>query len=260
LKLLQHFFPAGIFFLPISIKAQVITQKKAFADKMAKRIVIPYRIKDQGKGFNMYELKIFMTQDSGKTFTGPLQEVEGDVDGFLVEGEKVIAWNYLKEDSIFNGRNVRFQLEATYKPIQLGGPANLFWSFLLPGYGQTKVQAYPKFKWRWVLTSVFAFGAIGASFIFKSSSDANYSTYLESKTPQEANLFFERANTENIIASCLAIGAAGIIVGDMLTIMFRGFRNIKLRHKILDKNIRTDLQFITAMPYNQPVVGVRFKF
>lgn len=73
-------------------------------------IIINYKL----TGLKFYQsclISVYVSTDGGNTFTGPLQEVEGDVGIVNSEGVKTITWDVFREIASFEGE-VTFNLKA----------------------------------------------------------------------------------------------------------------------------------------------------
>ncbi len=84
---------------------------------------------------NPVDISLFISEDGGKTFTGPLKHVSGDI-GLIQSGtNKKILWDVLKERKILHGNNIVFRVKAepskydimtdsrdgkTYKTVKIG--------------------------------------------------------------------------------------------------------------------------------------------
>jgi hypothetical protein len=60
------------------------------------KILIHYTLLG-GKFYEQFNISVYVSRDSGKTFTGPLKEVKGDVGSNIKRGDRTIVWDVLRE-------------------------------------------------------------------------------------------------------------------------------------------------------------------
>jgi formylglycine-generating enzyme required for sulfatase activity len=76
------------------------------------KIAVTYNLQSDGAA----NISLFISEDGGKTFTGPLKQVSGDI-GLMQPGtNKKIIWDVLKERKILHGNNIVFRVKA--EPIK----------------------------------------------------------------------------------------------------------------------------------------------
>lgn len=76
------------------LEAQKVKQVRA--EVREGRIHITYIL--SGGSFNdLFRVALFVSRDSGRTFTGPMKEVTGDIGDSICKGDHAIEWNALKE-------------------------------------------------------------------------------------------------------------------------------------------------------------------
>jgi hypothetical protein len=79
------------------------------------KIVVTYDITG-AKYFERFDITLYVSTDGGRTFTGPLKEVTGDVGANIGEGKnKTVTWNVLDEYPGFGGKII-FDLRAGINP------------------------------------------------------------------------------------------------------------------------------------------------
>lgn len=256
-----------IFILTIGIKpalAQIIEQKQVFVDKTRKKLMIPYSIQESNNIKYEYDIKLFYSQDAGKSYVGPLKYIEGHVGEEVLAGpDKVIVWDYLKENPNFFGNNVRFKIWATYKPsaLNLGGPENALLSAVLPGWGDGKVTTM-KHKLNWLYYSAPAGALLGSSIWMKIRSNKNYDRFLGSEDITEANSYFKKSDTQNKAALTLAFLGLSYWVYDVIKVGIKGLNNRKKIKRLEEKNKKLDINF--GLNYDTELrnseLGLQFKF
>lgn len=235
-------------------------------EKENKKIIIPYRIADNGDFRYEYEIKPFYTQDSGKTYL-PIEKTKGHFGKDILQGEnKEIWWFYEDENPDFDGQNLRFKLKADFKPsvLNLQNQEAMKYSVLLPGFGQNKVKYPSSWKNRWVLTSVAVYGFIGGSIYMGSQANKTYDKYLASQTRQDAQNNYNEAKRQQRIAYGLAFLAAGIWATDIILVGIRGTKNKYNKKRVLKRNQEMDTEIGIGVNndtgFFNPALGVKMKF
>ncbi len=72
------------------------------------KIAVTYNLQSD----NPVGISLFISEDGGKTFTGPLKHISGDI-GLTQSGtNKKIIWDVLKERKILHGNNIVFRVKA----------------------------------------------------------------------------------------------------------------------------------------------------
>lgn len=108
MKKLLIVLATGLMIIP-----NIFSQKISKVDfqQTGSEILISYRLSGLSSG-QTATVSVYVSTDGGKTFTGPLTEVRGDVGENVKEGmKKFIQWNALKEMPGFGG-NVVFDVRA----------------------------------------------------------------------------------------------------------------------------------------------------
>lgn len=256
-------------------------------DKDHKEIKIPYTIEEssEDKYRYLYDITVSFSQDQeASNFfglpSGELPSISGGIGDDLLSGEHEITWGYLADDSTFNGQNVRFKLDVTYKPnpFYLKGPEAAFYSLVLPGWGQTKVRPEARY---WYASAVGAFSLIGTGLYLRSRASTNFDRYLASTTLQETQSFFDKSNNQRRIGGVLLIAGGVVWATDIIRVFWKGRKNKKERDRLLkdypdrfqrliseDPKLckkygkKFDLQCLIDYNFerNQPVFGMQVKF
>lgn len=111
-----------------SLFSQSITNVQAKAE--GNTVVISYQLQSS----NAVEITLYVSEDGGRTFTGLLNNVRGDVGKGIQQGGKRIVWDVLNEKEFLHNSNLVFRVKAfspfsifldprdgkTYKTVQIG--------------------------------------------------------------------------------------------------------------------------------------------
>jgi len=90
----------------VSLFSQSITNVRAESD--GNKIVVIYNLQSDV----IAKVSLYVSEDGGKNFTGPLKSVSGDI-GFVESGaDKKIVWDVLKEREILLGNSIVFRVKA----------------------------------------------------------------------------------------------------------------------------------------------------
>jgi hypothetical protein len=96
------------------LKAQQIQEVRSEVND--EKIIVHYVIRG-GSLINYFSISLYVSTDGGKTFTGPLREVKGDVGEGIHRGVKTIVWDALKEMPFIED-TVTFQVRALKQPVK----------------------------------------------------------------------------------------------------------------------------------------------
>ncbi|MGM9795318.1 MAG: formylglycine-generating enzyme family protein [Candidatus Aphodosoma sp.] len=88
----------------LTVVAQTVSN--AAFEQVDNRVKITYQL-DKSSA-----IRVYMSEDGGRTFKGPLQKVTGDVGSNVTPGSKVIWWNPLSEYEQIVGSNICFKVMA----------------------------------------------------------------------------------------------------------------------------------------------------
>lgn len=226
--------------------AQVAPSLKQEAIKLfreQKKIVIPYRISDNSDFKYEYDVKVFASQDSGKTYK-ELEKIKGHYGKDILAGEKQIWWFYEEENPDFDGLNLKIKVKADYKPsiFNLMNAQAMKYSAFLPGLGQNKVKYPGAWKNRWVLTSVAVYGLIGGSIWMNIKVYKTYNKYLAAQTRSEAQNLFSEAKIQELLSYGMAFASAVVWATDIVLVGTRGTKNAIEKERILKKNQEKDAE------------------
>jgi uncharacterized protein (TIGR02145 family) len=101
-----------VFCLTISgfLSAQTITNVQS--KREGNTIAVNYNLQYEDAG----TISLFVSEDGGKNFTGPLKSVSGDVGSNIRLGSnKKIVWDVTKDKEILYGKNIVFRVKAISK-------------------------------------------------------------------------------------------------------------------------------------------------
>lgn len=208
-----------------------------------KKIVIPYRISDNSDFKYEYDVKVFVSQDSGKTYK-ELEKIKGHYGKDILAGEKQIWWFYEDENPDFDGLNLKVKVKADYKPsvFNLMNAQAMKYSAFLPGLGQNKVKYPGTWKNRWILTSVAVYGLIGGSIWMNIKAHETYDKYLAAQTRSEAQNLFSEAKRQELLSYGMAFASAVVWATDIVLVGTRGTKNAIEKKRILKKNQEKDAE------------------
>lgn len=243
--------------------AQEITHEKIVLDKIDKKIHIHYTLENPKDIKYLYNISVFFSKGADTTYK-PLQHLEGDFGKYMEHGDKEIRWNYLAEDSLFDGQEFHFKLKASMLPDPkfLGGPEQVWRSALLPGWGNTRVRYRHKL---WYLNSVATFSLIGAGVFMRLQSESTFDDYLAAQTREEARSLFDKSDRQRRTGGILLLAGGAVWLTDIIRVAIKGKKNNKLRREIKefkenqDKN-KPQLGLMYDYFDAQPTIGLRLKF
>ncbi len=90
--------------LPLTSEAQTVSN--AAFEQVNDKVKITYQL-DRSSA-----IRVYMSEDGGRTFKGPLINVTGDVGSNVTPGSKIIWWNPLSEYEQIVGSNICFKVTA----------------------------------------------------------------------------------------------------------------------------------------------------
>ena len=90
--------------LPLTSEAQTVSN--AAFEQVNDKVKITYQL-DKSSA-----IRVYMSEDGGRTFKGPLTNVTGDVGSNVTPGSKIIWWNPLSEYEQIVGSNICFKVTA----------------------------------------------------------------------------------------------------------------------------------------------------
>lgn len=139
-----------IFYLIILILAEVplfsqsINQTEFAQD--GNNIIVTYSLNlPMGK---VVDVEMFVSNNGGATFNGPLKAVTGDVGRISTSGKKTITWSVFDEYRTLEG-NIMFQVRAT--AIKEPVPQEFFVAYNVSGSSQYGLTLGTVGKWGWYL-------------------------------------------------------------------------------------------------------------
>lgn len=262
-----------------------ISMETPVFDTLTQEFVIEYQINDPIKSKSkerkkrIYDYTINLYYDQGGERVGPLQKLEGhwgeeilagdslDASGEIRGTPKIIRWDFLNEYPEFDGNNTQFVLDVQYKPsiLELGGPESFWRSIILPGWGIKKVYRRDRFKWRWMINSAAYLGFITAGVLLHGEANDRYDQYLNSvNSISEGEGHFNAANDIRLVANTMFIGAAGVMLSDIVRVILKGKKNRIEQRQLLEKNQQINEKFLVSFSTNQvrgiPTFGLAIRF
>ena len=91
------------------IYSQSITNVQAKVE--GSTVVVSYQLQSS----NALEISLYVSEDSGRTFVGPLKSVRGDVGKGIQQGSRRIVWDVLNEREYLHSSKMVFRVEASYR-------------------------------------------------------------------------------------------------------------------------------------------------
>lgn len=192
-------------------------------DTATNTIKIKYDLK--GPKNRYYNLKLLYSNNRGNSFKGPLRSLKGDFgDSTRVGKGKEVAWEFLKDNPYFNGKNIMFRIEAEEIPkMSVAGPRNALWSLLLPGLGDLKVRN--GYHYEWIAATTFALLGTGVFFYLKASRELNDYNKRIPNTQSEHNQLFKNARSSRQLSYGFFIAGGAIWLADIIGVYIRGVKN-----------------------------------
>ncbi|HAS40453.1 MAG TPA: hypothetical protein DCS93_08240 [Microscillaceae bacterium] len=263
--------PVGVLFFLNITQGQSIVQGNATLDTAQKTITIPYTIQDMAPAgaskAHQYHLRLYYTQDGGKTFVGPLKKVIGHEGSQILPGQKKIIWNYTQESGLFTGNQVQFKISGNYKPSVIGlqGPKAVLNSLLVPGWGKRKVYPHDSFHHRfWYVPTIAVSSLLLVGALAHTLREDSYRQYLRATNNQEANTSYELAQRQHRVFVGTWVVASVIWLADIAMVAIRGISNQRNQRQLIQKNQQMDQKLGITTSYDfstqQPNIGFRIKF
>lgn len=192
-------------------------------DTATNTIKIKYDLKGPKNRF--YNLRLLYSNNRGNSFKGPLRSLKGKFgDSIRVGKNKEVAWEFLKDNPYFNGKNIMFRIEAEEVPkIAKGGPKSALWSLLLPGLGDLKVRN--GYHYEWIPVTTFALLGTGVFFYLKANRELkDYNARIPNTLSDHQNLF-NNAQTSSTLAYSFFIAGGVVWLADIAGVYLRGLKN-----------------------------------
>jgi len=112
----------------LSVYSQSITNVQAKTE--GNTVVVSYQLQSS----NPVVITLYVSEDGGRTFAGPLKSVRGDVGKIIEQGSRCIVWDVLNEREFVHSSNMVFRVKAvspfgtfrdprdgkTYKTVKIG--------------------------------------------------------------------------------------------------------------------------------------------
>jgi len=240
----------------LSLAQPRIALQKPLINKAEKIITLNYSI--QEINFNTrkrpivyeYDVKPFYSEDTAKTFK-PMQKVTGDVNNFILKGDnKKIYWTYFDENPDFKGKAL-YKIDFTFKKSFLGlkGPNAFWYSLILPGWGQSKVNYYETFRARWHFTYLGVLSLFALGYYFNDQSNQAYTKYNNATDVNSTQSAYTSANTNRIFSTTFFALGGALWISDIVRVIIKGKKNKIEQEKIYEKN--PELKSTFGMRYHQ---------
>jgi len=102
----KHISTLLLLLYPLLLPAQTITDVRR-AEQKGDGIVVSYTLSCMADN-----LALYVSEDGGKTFTGPLRHVSGDTGDGIPAGNHTILWNVMQKKGYLNGKNIVFKVKG----------------------------------------------------------------------------------------------------------------------------------------------------
>ncbi len=99
-------FTAFYFLLLTLVSAQAITN--VVAKQEGNTAVISYSLQCEGDA----DISLYLSDNNGTSFKGPLKKVTGDIGSNISSGNKTIIWNTLQEQDLLAGDKIVFRVKG----------------------------------------------------------------------------------------------------------------------------------------------------
>ncbi len=266
----MRFFQALIVFYILSaiihtLSAQSVKNIKAEIDKINRRINITYDLHSKNK-YDKYNIEVYVSRDSGKTFKHRLEYVTGKVGKGISPGVgKAIQWLFLKEDPFFDGKNVVFKIRTTLdidaqrrRTMSLEGPEATWRSAVFPGWGDKKVNGMKNF---WII-GASCYSLVGTGLLIRSQANKNFDKYKSAMSVESADNFFEKSEKQGRLSNILIVAGIAGWVGDIIYVAVKGNKNKKEKEKLINGSVaKLGITFDTTFPNaTTPLITFRKRF
>lgn len=239
-----------VFLISYQLQAQKITEIRADLDKSKRIIILTYNLLAEYKlqEKQKFDIQVFVSLDSGKTYSPPLEYVSGNITKISPNINNKIIWTYYAEANLsqFKSDKILFKLvgnlnqtEEDNRILKLGNTNSIWQSLVLPGWGSSQVQG-TKTKW-WLGASAYVL--MGSGIYFKLNADKLYQDYQGFQTPEAAKNTFDKARQQQTISQIFLIGGGAIWLGDMVYTFIKGSQNDKLQKEILSRKRSVNAQW-----------------
>jgi formylglycine-generating enzyme required for sulfatase activity len=102
-----------IFLVLLCFTAQAQKVSNIRAEQREQDIVVYYYLET----ISSCKVSLFLSQDNGASWSGPLKNVSGDIGSAVLSGDKQIEWNVIAEGLELVGHNIKFKIIASSKEI-----------------------------------------------------------------------------------------------------------------------------------------------
>lgn len=253
--------------LSFSLSAQV-SGIRAELDKLNRRINIYYNLQAKGGKYDKFEVEVYLSQDSGKTYPHKLEVLTGNVGKEVAPGvNRKMVWLYVNEDIDFSGQGAVFKIRAKVdksaqerRILALGGPKDALLSAVVPGWGDYKVRDGK--RWAFFSLGLASYGMLGTGLYMRNRANNNFDQIDNSQTAEEAQNLLDKADNQNTVSTVLINAGIAIWALDLTLALIKGAKNKKKQRwiKYQERKKSTSIHF-GVDPYSAaPTFGLNFKF
>ncbi|MEO1652925.1 MAG: hypothetical protein AAFU64_05230 [Bacteroidota bacterium] len=255
----------GFFFLSFSLSAQV-SGIQAELDKINRRINIFYNLQAKGGKYDKFEVEVYLSQDSGKTYPHKLEVVTGNVGKEVSPGvNRKLVWLYVNEGIDFTGQGAVFKIRAKVdksaqerRILALGGPKEALLSAVVPGWGDYKVRDGK--RWGFFGLGLASYGMLGTGLFLRNRANNNFDQIDNSQSAEEAQNLLDKADNQNTVSTILINTGIAVWALDLAFALLKGRKNRRNQQLIRQKDKSTSLRFGLDPYATTPTFGLNFKF
>ncbi|MEI6749709.1 MAG: hypothetical protein WCM93_11170 [Bacteroidota bacterium] len=192
-----------------SVYGQSVTNIQATQDE--KKIIITYDL--SGSRSQLFSVKLFVSEDGGFSWKGPLRAVTGDVgSGVNAWNSKKIIWDVISEPDIDHIKGDQIVFKVAAEPQYFHRETALLYSAIVPGLGITKLN---KGKPYWLMAVAF-YGAAAGSYIYYNSASKTFDKYLASEDENERNTLYDQSKSKKTISTVLMYTVGAVWLGNII--------------------------------------------
>jgi hypothetical protein len=220
----------SIFYLFLIFSSKLFSQQITnvdFSVTKENKMIVRYDLLNCPKN-KMYNLKLKITSVNGKNIIPTT--IQGDLINVKEGANKQIEWNVLNDvtdlkDDVY----ATIEITKSYYSKIVGGPSNVFFSMLLPGLGDIRVNKYSNNSKSngWILVTGVFLGSAYYTYTLNNNYILDYSKYHSATVQSDMDSYFASAST-NYNRYQIMVGVTGAIwIADLLYVTIKGFNNRK---------------------------------
>jgi len=103
---MKHLTIALLFFYSLLTIAKSQTITDVVAEQDGNKVIIKYNLNSESEA----DISLYVSEEGGKVFKGPMKSVSGDAGRNIKPGSKTIIWNTLNDQDIITGDNIVFRI------------------------------------------------------------------------------------------------------------------------------------------------------